>query len=153
MNQSESLAVRMDEVLLNGSWIANTNIKEQLQKISWQQAKRKIGDHNSIAQLIYHINYYIGGILNVLQGGDLEIRDKYSFDMAPIESAEDWQRLKEDYLKNATMIVNAIKTQPFDIWGQPFVKEAYGSYERNLEGLIEHSYYHFGQISLLIKLV
>ena len=32
-----------------------------------------------------------------------------------------------------------------------FVKEAYGTYKRNIEALIEHSYYHLGQIALLLK--
>jgi len=35
----------------------------------------------SIAALTFHINYYVAGVLNVFQGGKLEIRDKYSFDM------------------------------------------------------------------------
>jgi len=32
-----------------------------------------------------------------------------------------------------------------------FVKEAYGTYRRNIEAVIEHSYYHLGQNSLLRK--
>jgi len=34
-----------------------------------------------------------------------------------------------------------------------FVDKKYGSYKRNIEGLIEHSYYHFGQLSLIKKMV
>jgi hypothetical protein len=36
---------------------------------------------------------------------------------------------------------------------QPFVDEKYGSYLRNIEGVIEHSYYHLGQISLIRKMI
>jgi hypothetical protein len=36
---------------------------------------------------------------------------------------------------------------------QPFVDEKYGTYLRNIEGVIEHSYYHLGQVSLLKKMV
>jgi len=32
-----------------------------------------------------------------------------------------------------------------------FVKETYGTYRRNIEAIIKHSYYHLGQISLLRK--
>lgn len=34
-----------------------------------------------------------------------------------------------------------------------FVEEKYGTYLRNIEGVIEHSYYHLGQISLIKKLI
>ncbi|MGE0931575.1 DUF1572 family protein [Peijinzhouia sedimentorum] len=38
-----------------------------------------------------------------------------------------------------------------DLLRQTFVKEEYGSYLRNIEAQIEHSYYHLGQISLIKK--
>jgi hypothetical protein len=40
-----------------------------------------------------------------------------------------------------------------NLLNQSFVKEEYGSYSRNIEAQIEHSYYHLGQISLLKKLI
>lgn len=153
MSKSKNLASRLEEVLLNGKWIAHTNIQEQLNKINWNRATSKIGDHNSIAELTFHINYYVGGILNVLKGGDLEIRDQYSFDMEKIDSEADWQQLIRSFNENANSIVEHIANIPEIRWDEPFVKEEYGTYERNIEGLIEHSYYHFGQISLLLKLI
>lgn len=36
---------------------------------------------------------------------------------------------------------------------EPFVKEEYGSYLRNIEAQNEHSYYHLGQVSLIKKLI
>ena len=153
MNKSTELANRLEEVLFNGRWIARTNILEQLNKINWEQAIRKIGEHNSIAELTFHINYYVEGLLNVFVGGDLEIRDQYSFDMTPINSEEDWTNLVSSFLSNSLSIVEKIAKFPNEKWAEPFVKEEYGSYARNIEGLIEHSYYHFGQISLLLKLI
>ena len=152
MSKSQELASRLEEVLLNGKWIAHTNIWEQLNKIDWKQANRKIGDHNTIAELTFHINYYIGGILNVFKGGDLEIRDKHSFDMSAIADEKDWLELMNSFKANSHVLIEKISSFPEEQWGEPFVKEEYGSYARNIEGLIEHSYYHFGQISLLIKL-
>ncbi len=153
MTKSNLLAYRLEEVLLNGKWIANTNIKERLKKTTWQQATKKIGNHNSIGELTFHINYYLGGILNVLKGGDLDIRDKYSFDMTPITSENDWQTLTDSFCTNAEQIIQKISELPESKLTEPFVKAEYGDYARNLEGLIEHSYYHFGQISLLLKLI
>jgi len=90
MSKSLNLANRLQEVLLSGDWVAKTNIPAQLHKTDLNLANSKIGNHNSIAELTFHINYYVAGILNVLNGGDLEIRDKYSFDMEKINSESEW---------------------------------------------------------------
>jgi hypothetical protein len=153
MDRTKLIANRLNEVLLNGEWIANTNIKKQIEGLTWQQANLKIGNHNSIAELTFHINYYLGGVLNVLMGGDLEIQDKYSFDMEPITSEKDWQNLVLNYISNANKFIGKVEFLDDEILEKPFVKKEYGSYERNIEGLIEHSYYHLGQISLIKKLV
>lgn len=34
-----------------------------------------------------------------------------------------------------------------------FVEEKYGSYYRNIDAMIEHSYYHLGQIVLINKIL
>jgi len=34
-----------------------------------------------------------------------------------------------------------------------FVDAKYGTYRRNIEGVIEHSYYHLGQIVIIAKMV
>ncbi len=35
--------------------------------------------------LTQHVNYYISGVLNVFDGGTLDIRDKLSFDFPAIK--------------------------------------------------------------------
>ncbi len=153
MEKSIQLANRFREVLLNGTWIANTNFKDQLSNVTWEQATKTIGSLNSIAALTYHINYYIAGVLNVFEGGALEIRDKYSFDLPPIESKEDWERLLNNMWINAEKFANQVENMPDETLEENFVDEKYGNYRRNIEGVIEHSYYHLGQISLIKKLI
>jgi len=153
MTLSDRLANRLQEVLLNGQWIAHTNILEQLSKTNFEEANDNIGNHNTIAKLTFHINYYVGGVLAVFNGGELEIRDKYSFDMNEITSESDWQNLIESFKNNAASLVDKVANFPEKEWTSPFANKNYGTYERNIEGLIEHSYYHFGQISLLLKLI
>lgn len=151
MERSTSLSKRLREVLLDGRWIANTNYKEQIENLSWEQATHKLGRANSIAALIFHINYYTAGILQVFNGGELEIRDKYSFDLPPLTSDADWKALTAEFLMNAEKFVEAVAKMPDDQLDKPFVDEKYGTYARNIEGVIEHCYYHLGQISLLRK--
>lgn len=152
MARNEFIANRLREVLLNGHWIANTNYKEQLLSITWEQAIQKIGSLNTIAVLIFHINYYLAGLLNVFNGGRLDIRDKYSFDLPTIKSEKDWDKLVNEFLINSEKFANHVEQMPDRKLDEPFVDEKYGTYLRNIEGVIEHSYYHLGQISLIKKL-
>ncbi|WP_339795221.1 DinB family protein [uncultured Imperialibacter sp.] len=153
MKRNEFTANRLREVLLDGRWVANTNYKEQLESVPWQQAVQKVGDLNTIALLTYHVNYYLGGILNVFNGGGLEIRDKYSFDLPPIKSEGDWKSLVGDFLANAGKFVEHVANLPEEKLDEAFVDEKYGTYWRNMEGVIEHCYYHLGQIALIKKLI
>ena len=153
MKITTALANRLKEVLLDGFWVANTNYKAQLESVTWQQATQKIGNLNTIAALTFHVNYYLAGILTVFQGGALEIRDKYSFNMQPVRSAADWQKLVNDFLVNSERFVAEVRNLPDSILSKPFVDEKYGTYARNIEGVIEHCYYHLGQISLIKKMI
>lgn len=153
MDRNSFIANRLREVLLSGHWIANTNYQEQLSDISWQQAIFKINDLNTIAALTYHINYYLRGLLVALETGKLEISDKYSFDLPEITEKNDWDKLRSDFLTNAALFADKVEQLDAEIFDQPFFEEKYGSYLRNIEGVIEHSYYHLGQIVLIKKMI
>lgn len=153
MTRNEFIANRLREVFLNGQWIANTNYKHQLENVTLEQATQKIGTLNTIAALTYHINYYLEGLSNVLEGGNLEIKDKYSFDLPSLQSEDDWNLLVTTLLHNAEKFANQVELLADEKFDQPFVEEKYGTYLRNMEGVIEHSYYHLGQIALLKKMI
>ena len=153
MTRNLAIANRLREVLLDGKWIANTNFKEQILSVSWEQAIQKVGNLNTIALLTFHINYYLAGLLNVFNGGKLEIKDKYSFDLPEIRSEKDWSKLVNDFLSNSEMFVKQVEQMDESMLDQPFADEKYGSYLRNIEGVIEHSYYHLGQVSLIRKII
>ena len=152
MNLTTQIANQFREVQLNGNWVA-TNLKTQLSDVTWEQATTKVGPLNTIAALAFHINYYVAGLVNVFQGGSLDIRDKYSFDFPPIESAEDWERLLNKMWSDAEKFANLVEQMPDEKLGEDFVDEKYGKYFRNILSMIEHSYYHLGQIVLLKKLI
>ena len=153
MTRNSAIANRLREVLLEGKWIANTNFKEQILGVNWEQAIQKVGNLNTIALLTFHINYYLAGLLNVFNGGGLEIKDKYSFDLPEIKSEKDWNKLVNDFLNNSEMFAKQVEQMDESMLDQPFVEEKYGSYLRNIEGVIEHSYYHLGQVSLIRKMI
>lgn len=153
MNSSKEIADRFREVFFNGTWVANTNYKKVLENVSYKKATAKISSLNTIAILTFHINYYIAGVLNVFEGGKLEIRDKFSFDAPEITSEKEWILLKKALETNAKKFANHIENLSKTELYSTFVDEKYGTYYRNIEGMIEHSYYHLGQISLIKKLI
>jgi uncharacterized damage-inducible protein DinB len=153
MKNSIQLSNRLQEVLLDGKWIANTNYQLILADVTLSEATIKIADLNTIAMLTFHINYYLDGILNVFNGGELEIRDKYSFDLPELKSEADWEKLVSELMKNAEIFVKQVATFSNEKLAAPFVNEKYGTYQRNIEAVIEHSYYHLGQIVLIKKMI
>lgn len=153
MQHSKFIANRLREVFLTGKWIANTNYKEQIAGVNWVQATKQVSDFNTIALLIFHINYYLEGLLKVLNGGKLEISDQYSFDSPPIHSEADWQALISGFLSNAERFAMQLEQIQDEMLDEPFVDEKYGTWRRNLEAVIEHGYYHLGQIVLIRKMI
>ena len=56
MKASTQLANRSREVMLDGKWIANTNLQDQLQHVTLELAETQIANLNTIAKLTFHIN-------------------------------------------------------------------------------------------------
>jgi len=152
MTFAAQIADQFRQVQLNGTWIA-TNLKKELSTVTWDQATTKISTLNTIADLAFHINYYIAGVVQVLEGGSLDIRDKYSFDRPPIESAADWEQLQTKIWTDAEKFASLVEKLGDEQLQAGFVDEKYGNYFRNLLGMTEHCYYHLGQIVLLKKLI
>jgi uncharacterized damage-inducible protein DinB len=153
MTRNLTISSRLREVFLNGRWIANTNYKEQIQNINWRQATQKIEHLNTIAALIYHINYYLVGLLSAFENGKLEINDKYSFDLPPINTEHEWNQMVDDFLNNCEKFSDKVELMEDRNFDQPFIDKKYGTCLRNIEGVIEHSYYHLGQIALIKKMI
>jgi hypothetical protein len=153
MNSCTTLANRFREVILNGVWIANTNFKNELTIVDWKLATTKHQDLNTIALLAQHIHYYIYGIKQVFICGDLEIRDRFSFDFPEIESQALWESFLAKFWKDAEEFADLVEKMSEEKLLENFVDEKYGSYLRNIDAMIEHSYYHLGQIVLIKKLI
>ena len=153
MKQNSQLAHRFREILLDGDWVAGTNYKDQLSDITWEQATTQVGSLNTIALLTFHIHYYIAGILNVLDGGTLDIRDRFSFDSPPITTQQEWESLLGNLWNDAERFANVVERLTDEQLQKDFTDAKYGNYQRNIDGMIEHSYYHLGQIVLIKKLL
>ena len=152
MNLPEQIAKHLRDVMNGGNWTAS-NLKDTLQGITWQQANEKVNSFNSIASLVYHISYFVTAILDVIQGRPLSANDKFSFDHPPVNSEEDWEKMKGKLFAGAELLASFVEQQHENKMWENFSGEKYGTWYRNLQGLIEHTHYHLGQISIIKKLL
>lgn len=153
MKLSVTISERLRGLFIDGHWITNTNYKELLSSVSYQLAINKVSNLNSLAELTYHVNYYLSGLNSVFNGGDLEIRDKYSFDLTLIETEVEWQALINTFISNAEQFIGHVESMTEDQLHTTFIIEKYGTYLRNIEGVIEHGYYHLGQMVIIKKMI
>lgn len=154
MSLNEQIAKQLKDLFLTGQWIGtNLNLKAQLDDVDVEMANTTYESLNTIAMLAFHINYYLEGVMNVFKGGTLDIRDQYSYDMPSITSQQEWDTMRENIYRNAEYFVYLVEQMPTSKLNDPFTDEKYGTYLRNLMGMLEHSYYHLGQIVLIKKLL
>lgn len=152
MNTTAQIAKHFREVYDGGNWTW-VNLKETLKDITWEEAATKVNDFNTIAVLVYHISYYVSVQLKVLKGQSLEGTDKDSFNGPAIESQQDWDTLLNRIWQEADEYALLVEQLPDNRLDDFFVIEKYGSWRRNLLGLIEHTHYHLGQIVILKNLL
>jgi len=146
------IAGHLREVYFGGNW-TDSNLRGQLAGITWRQAGTKLHSFNTIAALVYHINYYVDAVSRVLEGGKLEAKDAESFDHPPIQSAREWQALQDKLWHDGERFAALIEKLPEEKMWEDFTGKKYGSYYRNLQGIIEHTHYHLGQIVLIKKML
>ncbi len=152
MTLPQQKAKHVRELYLGGNR-TTTNDKENLLDVTLQQATTKIDSLNTIAALVYHINYYVSAVLKVLQGGLLDAHDKYSFDHTPILSQADWENLLTNTWADAENLASLVEQLPENILWEDFADKKYGNYYRNVSGIIEHTHYHLGQIVLIKRML
>ena len=152
MTTPAQIARHLRDVHFGGNW-TTSSFKEHLADVTWQQATTQIYSLNTIATLVYHTHYYVSAATKVLQGGPLNAKDIYSFDHPPIHSAEDWEKLLNKTWTDAENFARLIEQLPADKLEETFLDEKYGTYYRNLQGIIEHLHYHLGQVVLIKKIL
>ena len=152
MNISKNISLQFKQLFFGGNW-TSVDFAMTLSNVDWTKAITKTKDFNTIAKLVFHVDYYIDVTLKVLQGFPLDAHDKFSFDCPEIKSEEDWLKLKKKLFSDAEAYALTIEQLPESKFTEVFCMEKYGNYFRNINGLIEHSYYHLGQIVIIKKII
>ena len=152
MTTTQQIAKHFRDVHFGGNW-TTSSLKEHLTDITWEQATAKVDSLNTIALLVYHMNYYVSVVLKVLKGEPLNASDKFSFNMPPNQSQKDWENLLNKTFSEAEEFASLLEELPESKLWETFIDEKYGNYYRNFHGIIEHTHYHLGQIVIIKKLL
>ena len=56
-----TIAKHFKEIHFGGNW-SDSNLQDNLSGLTWKQATTKVYSFNTIATLVYHMNYYVSGL-------------------------------------------------------------------------------------------
>lgn len=152
MKTTSLLAKHIREIYTGGNW-TYSNLADAVKDLDYQDAQKSIYNSNSIAVLLNHLHYYIPRVITVLQGGAMEGNDKMSWATPEFASQKDWDDWIAKIMEEAEEFASLVEALPDSILTNTFVQEKYGTYFRNINGIIEHNHYHLGQIVLIRKII
>ncbi|WP_405251524.1 DUF1572 domain-containing protein [Dokdonia sp. Asnod3-C12] len=152
MTTSQLLGVHLQQLII-GPNLTGSHLSQHIDDVSVDEAITSLYGLNSIAQLVFHIHYYINAVGNVLEGKPLLAKDSLSFNAPLINTEAAWQLQKERLYAATHRCAQLAKGFPQEKLKEEFVLKKYGSYEHNLVGLLEHSHYHFGQMVIIKKIL
>jgi len=98
------------------------------------------------------MGFYLNAVLSRLKGTPLQFKHEDTFKAPQIQSQEEWEKLVADCYTAAESLAKEIEHAPAEKLEEINPGNQY-SYYKNLHGVVEHTYYHLGQIVLLKKLV
>jgi uncharacterized damage-inducible protein DinB len=152
MTMTEQLAENLLNVFEGENW-TEVSIADILFDISYVEAGQKTAaSQNSIAGLVHHLLYWNSVILQRIQNDDPEIPEINGFDVQVLASERDWQLLIAQTRRSFTELAEAIKLFPPDQLNHP-TNFGKSTFRKNLFGIVEHAYYHLGQIVVIKKLI
>jgi uncharacterized damage-inducible protein DinB len=152
MHTPATIAAHFRHVHFGGNWTC-VNLRDTLKDVTWQEALHTREGFNSIAVLTYHIHYFVHAVVKVLEGGPLDAHDTLSFTHPPITNEADWQVFLEKAWTDAERFATLVEQLPDERLHTNMADPKYGTWYRNVHGILEHTHYHLGQVVVLKKLL
>lgn len=152
MSLTKKLAEHIKGVFFGENW-TGSNLKNNLDVVDFRMATQSVHSLNTIALLVFHIDYYVSELVKVIDGAPLEAKDKLSLEMPVIDSETAWQQLLDKTWNDAENLIRAVKDMDeMKLWDY-MGEEKYYDFYYNIVGTIEHTHYHLGQIVLIKKII
>jgi hypothetical protein len=133
----------------NWTWV---NLLDTLKDVTYIEATQKIEDFNTIASLVFHMNFYLKIVKERINGRIIKFKHEESFIHPPIKNESDWLSLLKTTYEDAEAFASLVEEMEEETLWKEISKE-YGNYYRNINGVVEHNHYHLGQIIILKKLL
>lgn len=142
--------IKQLEGFYNGqNWVAD-NLEKKIFYLTPIVAMKKVEGHShSIAELVRHITAWRNFVVQKLTGNDgydIEI------DSADWPEPAGWDSTREEFAVCHQNIINAISNFPVEKLGNKVPGRNY-SFMFLINGIVEHDYYHYGQIGSVLSAI
>jgi uncharacterized damage-inducible protein DinB len=138
--------------LYNGDPWLGLNLVDSLKNIQSKNANRKVGNHNSIWEILNHLISWRENVLERVQGKTMQSPDHNYFIPVTDESEEAWKATLKKLEESQTKWLAFL-----DKFNENDLEKTYApngmNYYEHIHGILQHDCYHLGQINLLVKLV
>lgn len=152
MKITSAIAENIIACFEGNNW-TDVNVDDTLKDVYWQEAQQiTIASPNTIASLVNHLYYWNYILMQRIKGENPLIPGSNGFDVKELKNEDDWNKLIEETHQSFIQLADAIKNFPEEKLEETYaVGKSY--YYKNFQGIIEHAYYHLGQIVILKKLI
>lgn len=152
MTTPQHIAKHVREVHTGGNWTC-VDLRATLADVTVDEAYTHYASFNTIAALLAHVNYYVRAVTAVLRGSPLLANDAESFNHAASCTQQEWEERVASAIKDGEDFATLIEQIPEAKLQVYLADEKYGTYYRNLHGIVEHMHYHLGQMVIMKRLV
>lgn len=152
MKITECIAQHISEVFEGNNW-TEVDIRQTLHDVTFTEATTVTpASPNTIAALVFHLDFYNQVIMSRLNGIDPVIDERNGMNVPALENEEQWQQLQKKAFDSTAALAAMVKDFPEERLQEPTVK-GLNTYYKTLHGIAEHSHYHLGQMVLLKNLI
>lgn len=152
MNISGRLADNLLGLYSGDNW-TDAFLSETLHQLSFEQAQTQTSvSKNTASALAHHIAFWNEIIIMRLSGSYPKIPEANGFDVSLLRSDEDWQQLLSRLKKSFVDLADKIRSIPEAEYDQK-IGGGKSTIGKNIFGIIEHDYYHAGQVAMIAKAV
>lgn len=152
MKLTDAIASHITDVYNGENW-TGVNFETTLADVTFEDAitvtKASV---NTIAKLLYHTTFYNNVAVERINGNNPVINSDNGFDMPPVTTPEQWNKLLEDLGASVSRLANAVLAFPEErLWDMN--PRNNGTFYQLFHGIAEHMHYHLGQVVLLKNLL
>jgi uncharacterized damage-inducible protein DinB len=152
MKETERIRVLV-KALYNGHPWLDVNMVDNLSKLTWQQAGRKLHPRlNTIWEIVDHMVGWRMNVLQRVQGAVIQTPANNYFAPVTKQSKADWTATLERFQVSQDAWIDFLERSDDDILEKTYPVNQMSFYEQ-IQGIIQHDAYHLGQIVLLVKLL